>query len=69
MSISELSKDGTDEKTLEWWRALEDTERRLATTEAAQYESLSEEERDGIWNQGPDSIEAKAETDEIKLPM
>ncbi|MDX6446531.1 MAG: hypothetical protein QOH71_3605 [Blastocatellia bacterium] len=32
------------------------------------WEEPGEEERRAIWNKGPDSIEAKAETDEIELP-
>lgn len=59
---------GLDEKTLEWWSRLDDQERELATAEAGRYESLSEEERDAIWSEGADSIEAEAESDEIELP-
>ena len=35
--------------------------------EAVRYESLSEEERDRIWNEGAESIEEDAEGDEVKL--
>ncbi|HYN24328.1 MAG TPA: AbrB/MazE/SpoVT family DNA-binding domain-containing protein [Pyrinomonadaceae bacterium] len=59
---------GLDEKTLQWWSRLDDQQRRLATTEAGHYESLSEDEKDAIWNEGADSIEVEAESDEIELP-
>jgi AbrB family looped-hinge helix DNA binding protein len=48
---------GLDEKTLEWWRRLDDQERELATAEACRYESLSEEARDAIWSEVANSIE------------
>ena len=59
---------GLDDSTLEWWSRLGDKERQLATTEARRYESLTEKERDAIWNERADSIEAEAESDEIELP-
>ena len=39
-----------DAKTSEWWNSLDDGQRLLAGDEARRYESLSEEERDAIWN-------------------
>ena len=47
---------------------LDEGPRVLAEAEARRYESLSQEERDSIWNEKTDSIEAEAESDEIDLP-
>lgn len=58
---------GVDSKTLEWWNSLSEEDRRIAREEAQKYEALSEEERDAIWNEFDDSIEEKAEGDEIDL--
>ena len=57
-----------DPKTLEWWKSLTEEERKLAQAEAREYESLSEEERDAIWNEYAESLEIEAEGDEIELP-
>ncbi len=57
---------GVDEKTLAWWNSLDAGQRLLAETEARRYESLSDGERDSIWNEDAESIEA--ESDEIDLP-
>ena len=46
---------GVDEKTLAWWNRLDDRQRVLAEDDARRYESLSEQERDSIWNQEADS--------------
>jgi bifunctional DNA-binding transcriptional regulator/antitoxin component of YhaV-PrlF toxin-antitoxin module len=59
---------GVDEKTSAWWNSLDDGQRRLAEIEARRYESLSHTERDSIWYEEADSIEAEAESDEIDLP-
>src|SRR5712692_8634234 len=59
---------GVDEKTSAWWNSLNERQRLLAGDEALRYESLSEQERDAIWNEEADSIEAEAESDEIDLP-
>lgn len=59
---------GVDEKTSAWWNSLDDGQRLLAEDEARRYESLSEQQRDAIWNEEADSIEAEAESDEIDLP-
>lgn len=59
---------GVDEKTSAWWNSLDDGQRLLAEDEARRYESLSEQQRDAIWNDEADSIEAEAESDEIDLP-
>ena len=59
---------GVDEKTSAWWQSLDQEQRLLAETDARRYESLSEHDRDAIWNQDADSIEAEAERDEIDLP-
>ena len=40
----------------------------MAQAEAERYESLSEAERDRIWNEGAESIEEDAEGDEVDLP-
>ena len=59
---------GVDEKTSEWWNRLDDRQRLLAEDDARRYESLSEQERDAIWNEGPESIDIEAESDERDLP-
>ena len=59
---------GVDEKTSERWTSLDEGQRLLAEDEAPRDESLSEQERDAIWNEEADSIEADAESDEIDLP-
>ena len=59
---------GVDEKTSAWWNSLDAEQRLLAEDEARRYESLSEQQRDAIWNEEADSIEAEAESDEIDLP-
>jgi bifunctional DNA-binding transcriptional regulator/antitoxin component of YhaV-PrlF toxin-antitoxin module len=59
---------GVDEKTSAWWNSLDQEKRLLAGDEARCYEKLSEQERDSIWNEEPDSIEAEAESDEFELP-
>jgi bifunctional DNA-binding transcriptional regulator/antitoxin component of YhaV-PrlF toxin-antitoxin module len=59
---------GVDEKTSEWWTSLNKEQRMLTEDEARRYESLSEKERDSIWNEEADSIEAEGESDEIDLP-
>ncbi len=59
---------GVDDKTSAWWNSLDQEQRLLAETDARRYESLSEHDRDAIWNQDADSIEAEAERDEIDLP-
>jgi len=50
---------GADSETMAWWTSLSEEERRLAESEARRYEALSEEERDAIWNEGEESIEAE----------
>ena len=62
-----MVKPSLDEKTLAWWNGLDERERLLASDEARRYESLSEKERDAIWNEEAESIEAEAESDEIDL--
>lgn len=59
---------GVDKKTLAWWNRLDDGRRLLAEDDARGYESLSEQERDAIWNEEADSIEIEAESDELDLP-
>jgi len=59
---------GVDDKTSAWWNSLDQEQRLLAETDARRYESLSEHDRDAIWNEDADSIEAEAERDEIDLP-
>ena len=51
-----------------WWDSLTEEEKQSAREEAAAYESLSEEEREAIWNQFPASLAEDAEGDEIDLP-
>ena len=59
---------GVDEKTSSWWNSLDEGQRLLAQEQARRYESLSEKERDSIWNEEAESIKAEAESDEIDLP-
>ena len=59
---------GVDEKTSAWWNSLDAEQRLLAEDEARRYESLSEQQRDAIWNEEADSIRTEAESDEIDLP-
>lgn len=59
---------GADAETIAWWNSLSEEERRLAEAEARRYEALTEAERDAIWNESAESIEADAEGDEIELP-
>jgi len=59
---------GADSETMAWWNSLSEEERRLAEAEARRYEALSEEEREALWNEGVESIEADAEGDEVELP-
>lgn len=59
---------GVDEKTSTWWNSLDEEQRLLAGDEARHYEKLSEQERNSIWNEEAESIEAEAESDEIDLP-
>lgn len=59
---------GADSETIAWWNSLSEEERRLAEAEARRYEALSEEEREALWNEGVESIEADAEGDEVELP-
>jgi bifunctional DNA-binding transcriptional regulator/antitoxin component of YhaV-PrlF toxin-antitoxin module len=61
--------DSIDPKTLAWWNSLTEDERQRAQAEARQYEALTEAERDAMWNEGAESLEAKAEGDEIDLPI
>jgi AbrB family looped-hinge helix DNA binding protein len=51
----------------DWWNGLTEEEKFEARKEAEEYEALSEEERDAIWNQFPVSIEEEDEGDEIDI--
>jgi bifunctional DNA-binding transcriptional regulator/antitoxin component of YhaV-PrlF toxin-antitoxin module len=59
---------GVDDKTSQWWMSLDEGQRLIAEEEARRYESLNDKERDSIWNEEADSIEAEAESDEFDLP-
>jgi len=48
--------------------SLDEGQRLIAEEEARRYESLGDKERDLIWSEDADPIEAKAESDEIALP-
>ncbi|MEK7830093.1 MAG: AbrB/MazE/SpoVT family DNA-binding domain-containing protein [Acidobacteriota bacterium] len=50
-----------------WWNGMTDEEKIEARKEAEEYEALSEEERDAIWDQFPVSIEEEDEGDEIDI--
>lgn len=60
--------DEIDDTTLAWLHSLTAEERRQAREEARWYESLSEEEKDAMWNEGAESLEEDAEGDEIDIP-
>ena len=47
-----------------WWESLTEKEKKAARDEADRYESLTEDEREAIWNQFP---EEEAKGDEIEL--
>ena len=61
-------QSGLDAKTESWWNSLGEEERQQAHSEALRYESMSEEERDRLWEEDSESIEPDAEGDEIDLP-
>lgn len=52
-----LFSDEVDATTLEWWESLTEDERKQAAVEAREYESLSEKEKDAIWNQFDESLD------------
>ena len=64
-----------------WWNGLSDEDKKEARKEAEWYESLSEEERDAIWNEGDEDLERwfaeeddeddedKDEGEEVGLPV
>lgn len=62
-----IYEHGLDPLTARWWRGLSEDERRQAHAEAQSYKNLSAEQRDQIWSEGAESIELKAEGDEIDL--
>jgi bifunctional DNA-binding transcriptional regulator/antitoxin component of YhaV-PrlF toxin-antitoxin module len=51
----------------EWWNSMTEEEKQAARQEAAWYESLSEKEKDELWNEFPVSIEEEDEGDEIDI--
>jgi AbrB family looped-hinge helix DNA binding protein len=57
---------GVDEKTAAWLNKLDDRQRRLAEGHALRYESLSEQQRNALWNEETDSIDT--ESDEFDHP-
>lgn len=61
-------QSGVDPRTARWWDSLSDDERKLAREEARRYEGMSEAERDALWAEGVESLDAEAEADEIDLP-
>jgi bifunctional DNA-binding transcriptional regulator/antitoxin component of YhaV-PrlF toxin-antitoxin module len=64
-----IYQPGLDPLTARWWNGLNDDERRQAQVEAARYESLSEAERDQLWNEGTESIEEDAAEDEDEVNL
>jgi bifunctional DNA-binding transcriptional regulator/antitoxin component of YhaV-PrlF toxin-antitoxin module len=48
----------------EWWHGLSEEDKIEARKEADWYESLSEEERDALWNTGMDELEVEDDEDE-----
>jgi bifunctional DNA-binding transcriptional regulator/antitoxin component of YhaV-PrlF toxin-antitoxin module len=59
---------GVDPQTLAWWQALSEEDKQRATAEARHYAALSDTERDALWNEGAEALEADAEDDERALP-
>jgi len=59
---------GIDPQTLAWWHARSDEDKQRAAAEARRYEALSDAERDALWNEGAETLEADAEDDERELP-
>jgi bifunctional DNA-binding transcriptional regulator/antitoxin component of YhaV-PrlF toxin-antitoxin module len=59
---------GVDAQTLAWWHALRDEDQQHAAAEARRYEALSDVERDALWQEDAESLEADAEGDERELP-
>jgi hypothetical protein len=59
---------GIDPKTLTWRQTLSTEERRLAEAEAHHYTALSDAERDALWNESAETLDADAEDDEFELP-
>jgi bifunctional DNA-binding transcriptional regulator/antitoxin component of YhaV-PrlF toxin-antitoxin module len=59
---------GIDPQTHAWWHALSDKDKQCAAVEARHYEALSDAERDALWNEGAETLEANAEDDERELP-
>ena len=61
-------QSGLDAKTESWLNSLSENERQQAHSEALRYESMSEEERDHLWEEDSESIETDSEGDELELP-
>ena len=59
---------GVDPQTLAWWQALSDEDKQRAAAAARHYEALSDAERDALWNEGAETLDADAEDDERELP-
>lgn len=59
---------GVDPKTLAWWHALNNEDQQRAAAEARNYEALSDAERDALWNEGAETLDADAEDDACELP-
>jgi bifunctional DNA-binding transcriptional regulator/antitoxin component of YhaV-PrlF toxin-antitoxin module len=59
---------GVDPQTLAWWHALSDEDKQRAAAEARRYEALSNVEREALWNEGAETLDADAEADERELP-
>jgi hypothetical protein len=47
---------------------LSEEDQRRAAAEARLYEALSDADRDALWNEGAETLEADAEDDERELP-
>ena len=58
---------GSDTEAQAWWQSLSPAEQQAAA-EARRYEALSDAERDALWNEGAESLEADAEGDELEFP-
>jgi bifunctional DNA-binding transcriptional regulator/antitoxin component of YhaV-PrlF toxin-antitoxin module len=59
---------GIDPQTMAWWHALSDEDKQRAEAEARRYETLSDAEREALWNEGAETLAADAEDDERELP-
>jgi bifunctional DNA-binding transcriptional regulator/antitoxin component of YhaV-PrlF toxin-antitoxin module len=58
---------GVDAQTRAWWQGLSVEEQQRATAEARCYEALSDADRDALWNEPAETLDA-AEDDDLDCP-